>query len=299
MAIQNWPKTATSSDWANVDSIKWPEAMLPPDVNDSARAMGRDLAKWRDDLNSTITSGGSSNAYTITSNGSYGSLANGFQLSFKASFSNTGAATLNVDSLGAKAVRKFTAAGEAALAANDIVSGGYYWVQYNTAANSAAGAWVLLNPSIQGASTVLDTVGSTQGQLLYRGASTWDPLSPGTAGKALISGGTGANPAYQPVAARAWVKFAGATGTIDQSYNVSSVTRNGAGDYTINFSTALTDTGYVVVGTIGPVPNGTGLFGVMESSTTSRTTSLVRVHTVANAGTGTDFASTQIVIFGN
>jgi hypothetical protein len=48
---------------------------------------------------------------------------------------------------------------------------------------------------------------------------------------------------------RAWVNFNG-TGTvaIRASYNVSSITDNGAGDYTVNFTTALADANYAFVG---------------------------------------------------
>ena len=163
MAIQNWPKTAVSADWASVDGIGWAEGQAPSTVNDSARAMGRDLAKWRDDTNASLTTTGSANAYVLSSNASYGSLTNGFCLAFKANFANTGAATLNVDGLGAKALRKWTTAGEAALSANDIVNGGHYIVQYNTAVNSAAGGWVVVNPSsLDGGSIAAATVTSTQ-----------------------------------------------------------------------------------------------------------------------------------------
>jgi hypothetical protein len=61
--------------------------------------------------------------------------------------------------------------------------------------------------------------------------------------------GTVANlPAYQ---CRAWVNFDGTTspGTIRASGNVSSVTRNGTGDYTINFTTAMPDANYSLTGT--------------------------------------------------
>jgi hypothetical protein len=56
-------------------------------------------------------------------------------------------------------------------------------------------------------------------------------------------------------AARAWVNFDGNTGsgnTIRASGNVSSVTRNATGDYTVNFTTAMPDTNYAVSGTAGP-----------------------------------------------
>jgi hypothetical protein len=47
---------------------------------------------------------------------------------------------------------------------------------------------------------------------------------------------------------KAWVNFNG-TGTvaIRASYNVSSITDNGVGDYTVNFTTALADANYSAV----------------------------------------------------
>jgi hypothetical protein len=58
---------------------------------------------------------------------------------------------------------------------------------------------------------------------------------------------TGTAPTY---ACRAWVNFNG-TGTvaIRGSGNVSSITDNGVGDYTVNFTTAMPDANYSVVGT--------------------------------------------------
>jgi len=57
--------------------------------------------------------------------------------------------------------------------------------------------------------------------------------------------------AVQPVIdglAKAWVNFNG-TGTvaIRASYNVSSITDNGSGDYTVNFTTAMPDANYSAV----------------------------------------------------
>jgi hypothetical protein len=42
----------------------------------------------------------------------------------------------------------------------------------------------------------LDWIGATRGQILYRGASAWLPLSPGTAGQLLQTGGAGADPSW-------------------------------------------------------------------------------------------------------
>jgi hypothetical protein len=49
-------------------------------------------------------------------------------------------------------------------------------------------------------------------------------------------------------AVKAWVNFNG-TGTvaIRASYNVTSITDNGTGDYTVNFTTALPDANYFAV----------------------------------------------------
>jgi len=51
---------------------------------------------------------------------------------------------------------------------------------------------------------------------------------------------------------KAWVNFNG-TGVvaIRASYNVSSITDNGTGDYTVNFTTAMPDANYVVAGMSG------------------------------------------------
>ena len=58
---------------------------------------------------------------------------------------------------------------------------------------------------------------------------------------------------------RAWVNFNG-TGTvaIRASGNVSSITDNGTGQYTINFTNALTDANYSAVGCAGEANNAIG-----------------------------------------
>ena len=61
----------------------------------------------------------------------------------------------------------------------------------------------------------------------------------------LDSAQSGSAPIY---GARAWVNFNG-TGTvaIRASGNVSSITDNGTGDYTVNFTTAMADVNYSTV----------------------------------------------------
>ena len=63
---------------------------------------------------------------------------------------------------------------------------------------------------------------------------------------------SGSAPSYS---ARAWVNFNG-TGTvaIRASGNCSSVTDNGAGDYTVNFATAMPDINYSTTGSNQAIP---------------------------------------------
>jgi hypothetical protein len=58
---------------------------------------------------------------------------------------------------------------------------------------------------------------------------------------------------------RAWVNFNGtSTVAIRADFNVSSITDNGTGDYTVNFTTAMPDANFSSCGLIGRNPDGTG-----------------------------------------
>jgi hypothetical protein len=49
--------------------------------------------------------------------------------------------------------------------------------------------------------------------------------------------------------AKAWANFDGTSGSVRSSFNCSSVTRDSAGNYTFNFTTALANANYAVSGT--------------------------------------------------
>lgn len=62
--------------------------------------------------------------------------------------------------------------------------------------NSTAGSAVASDTTL---TALLDRAfSSTQGSILYRDASTWQALGPGTSGYPLVSNGAGAAPSYQP-----------------------------------------------------------------------------------------------------
>lgn len=72
---------------------------------------------------------------------------------------------------------------------------------------------------------------------------------------ATVKSNTSSPPAFQNTSGteigtlcRAWVNFNG-TGTvaIQADFNVSSITDNGNGDYTVNFTTAMADANYACV----------------------------------------------------
>jgi hypothetical protein len=82
----------------------------------------------------------------------------------------------------------------------------------------------------------------------------------------------GSAPLY---ACRAWVNFNG-TGTvaIRASGNASSITDNGVGNYTVNFTTAMPDANYVTVGSgnrLADIPGAEAAtqFGISNQTTTS------------------------------
>jgi hypothetical protein len=81
---------------------------------------------------------------------------------------------------------------------------------------------------------------------------------------------TGSAPIF---ACRAWVNFNGTTTTptIRASGNVSSVTRNGTGQYTVNFATAMPDANYCATTSAVPTLNSGGIpfHGLSSLNTTS------------------------------
>lgn len=102
--------------------------------------------------------------------------------------------------------------------------------------------------------------------------------------------------------AKAWVNFDGTlTGTITPrtNYNLSSVTKNGVGDYTLNFTSALADANYAIVGMTSD--NGAGINSIAKVLTTAvgsaptlMTTTAVRVSTSQN-----DNKTISFIVFGS
>lgn len=122
------------------------------DGDNAIRSIMAQIAQFSDEM-SYPTAGGSANALTLTPATPSAAYATGDVWTFTAASSNTTAATLNISGLGAKAIRKISGGTDVALAAGDIAAAVRYTVTYDSAANSSAGAWILVGGNVPLAST--------------------------------------------------------------------------------------------------------------------------------------------------
>jgi hypothetical protein len=95
--------------------------------------------------------------------------------------------------------------------------------------------------------------------------------------------------------AKAWVNFNG-TGTpaIRASFNVSSITDNATGAYTVNFTNALADANFSAVQTTGA---GTGSGKLALGYTATPTTTTYKLLTTNFGGNDEDQLYVSVVIF--
>ena len=97
--------------------------------------------------------------------------------------------------------------------------------------------------------------------------------------------------------AKAWINFNG-TGTvaIRDSFNVSSITDNGTGDYTLNFTNNMSSANYVLCMS-GSTNNSFSRAGTQAPA--SMTTSTARVFTSNSTGSSVDREYCAVAIFGD
>jgi hypothetical protein len=139
-------------------------------------------------------------------------------------------------------------------------------------------------------------VGTTDTQTLTNKTLTSPTLTTPNIDSAQIATVSGTAPIYM---CRAWVNFNG-TGTvaIRASGNVSSITDNGTGDYTVNFTTAMTDANFSAVGSSGSGAVGGDDFNLTMNFNQVPTTSSTRVGSSrANNAVFTDTAYISVSIF--
>jgi hypothetical protein len=118
------------------------------------------------------------------------------------------------------------------------------------------------------------------------------------AGVTSINGSTGAITVND---AKAWVNFNG-TGTvaIRGSFNVTSITDNGTGDYTINFTNALSDASYAPTFMVGRDSTNIDVYCAIDPSVAPNSNAL-RIRTAflsqVSAGTYADLPRINVAVF--
>lgn len=155
--------------------------------------------------------------------------------------------------------------------------------------------------------TGLSSAGSS-GNFLTSNGSAWASTAPPISSTAQAQAGTDNSTFISPLrlreglnasgsapiySCRAWVSFNGSTGGINASGNVSSVTRNGTGDFTVNFTTAMPDANYVYAGTADPP----AVLLYPRDNQTARSTTSFRIATVATNFNGADGPRTNVAVF--
>lgn len=215
---------------------------------------------------------GTTNAIVVSQYPPITAYANGHIVRFKASNTNSGATTLNA---GGGAVSLMQRDGNA-LNAGDITSGLVYEAVYD----SATSYFRLLAPSM-----------ATNAEALSR-TSTTKPITPATLTSALDISGSA--PIYS---VRAWVNFNG-TGTVAivGSGNVTGITDNNTGDYTVNFTTAMPDITYAAVANYNEANSVTTANNDGQASCSSNAVSSVRVLTMNGAATVRDAAVVSVIV---
>src|SRR5438876_8099912 len=102
IAQSTWSETDASNNATPPNG--WPEGQAPSSVNDCARMMMGALKRFWDRLNGTLTSAGTAPSYTLTYAVAPAAYVAGEVYTFKAHAANSGAATLNINGLGAKSI---------------------------------------------------------------------------------------------------------------------------------------------------------------------------------------------------
>jgi hypothetical protein len=272
ISSSTYSETDASNNTASPDG--WPEGMAMSGLNNSGRQMMGALKRFWGRIQGAYASTGSSNAYVLTPTVALSAYVTGERYSFRSNFSNTGAATLNISSLGAKTIKKYTASGKADLAADDIRSGQPVTVEYDGT------DLVMVTPV---ANTL--TVAATQSDM-ETATSTTTAVTPGVVKN-------------HPGVAKAWVSFNG-TGTlaVNASHNVSSVTDNNTGDYTVNFTTAFSSANYAVIA-LADIASGATRNTPATVNIHTKSTSSCRILLHDATATPQDFEIVDLVFFGD
>lgn len=130
------------------------------------------------------------NAYTLVYDSALNSGTGGFHID---SASTTAAGT--VTSVGLSLPASLFAVTGSPITGTGTLAGAFTTIATLSLLGNATGGAAI--PSIVGFSAFMDAVlGSTQGDVAYRGSAAWAALAPGSKGQSLVTGGASANPQF-------------------------------------------------------------------------------------------------------
>jgi hypothetical protein len=226
--ISEWSSTPANN--TDIDGINIAEGCAPSGINDAIRKL---MSQVKDLYSGTTgdaigVAGGGTGATTtsaaLTNLGAQASLVSGTNIKTVNGSSLLGAGDLSVT------------AADLSITTAKLADGAV------TSAKIADGAVSTVDIANLAVTTAKIADGNVTPAKLSTGAPTWNA----SADLQFNSGYGSVATAY---GCRAWVNFNG-TGTvaIRASGNVSSITDNGVGDYTVNFTTAMPDVNYSVCG---------------------------------------------------
>jgi len=234
------------------------------------------------------TTGGTSAAFTLTPSPAVAALTTGQKFDFVPNADNTlsgGETTLAISGLTATNIKVVNSSGaKASLAAGDLKSGVPVTVKYD-------GTDFILQEYKQAAAVSAATTSSTGTVELATNAEV-------TTGTDTSRVSPVSSMIYHEGACKKWVAFNG-TGTVSirDSYNISSITDNGTGDYTINFSGSMANANYCAVG-MAADSDGGGDISPSPRGNSDIATGSIRVITYNTASVIVDAESVHIAIFG-
>lgn len=146
--INSYDTTPSSNTVLN--GIGLSDAMVPTNIDNAFRQIMADMRAFANDIGAKAVSTGSANAQSVATDSGITVYNDGQSVAFIAGYTNSGAATLNVDSVGAKAIRKASDTGDIDLDGGEIIAGMPVLVYYSVDANSTSGGWLLANPATSG-----------------------------------------------------------------------------------------------------------------------------------------------------
>jgi hypothetical protein len=287
-----------STSFSQTDSSNDPAGSAAPNTidNNIREIKGAVTREWNH-RSYTVTAGGTADAKTLTYSVAPDAYRNGQRYAFIANTTNTGSATLNVNSLGAKTIKKDVLGTLTALAASDMTAGMFVEVAFNASDNSFV--WVNRSPALPslGDLAALDTVSATeiddsavttakiaanavdgtkialgsdaQGDVMYYSGTDWVRLGAGTSGQYLKTNGAAANPE--------WATVSGAGGAV-----ILGEVSTASGSSVTLGSLVLTDYKVIQLWLLGVSHSNTG-FGLKVGNSSSDE---VTVYSMTASGAG-------------